>query len=139
MITPDSDWFEEIVNSCEYETRLAIAAWVFKHITAQAQQGGSFRYLIYNRLGFDSDAYVPLYDAGGMEISNSLFDADKINKIIEIVQEHRLEPLKRALGLCDEPNCFKTASCGMPTDGEYRLTCLDHNNHHIKKGETHDE
>ena len=137
MTVSESDWFEEIVNSCDYETRLAIAAWVFKHITAQAQQGGSFRYLIYNRLGFGTDAYVPLYDAGGMEISNSLFDADKI---IEIAQEHKLEPPKKALGLCDEPNCFKTASCGMPTDSDYRLACLDHNNnHHIKKGEIHDE
>lgn len=62
--------YPELVANCPYETRLAVAAWVIEHIVAHGREGGSFRYLIYDRLGFGPDAYVPLYQAGGMEISN---------------------------------------------------------------------
>lgn len=62
--------FAKLVEECPYETRLAITSWVFKHIVEHAKEPGSFRYLIYDRLGFDFDAYVPLYCAGGMTISN---------------------------------------------------------------------
>jgi hypothetical protein len=62
--------FEKIVNECPYETRLAVTAWVFRHLVDHATDGGSFRYLIYQRLGFAQDAYVPLCDAGGLTISN---------------------------------------------------------------------
>lgn len=62
--------FPKLVEACSYETRLAITAWVFENIVKHAQEGGTFRYLIYTRLGFDCDAYVPLYYAGGMTISN---------------------------------------------------------------------
>ena len=60
----------QLVENCDYETKLAVTAWVFKHVLAHALEGGSFRYLIYDRLGFGPDAYVPLYNAGGMTISN---------------------------------------------------------------------
>jgi len=59
-----------LVAACPYETRLAVTAHVFAHIVAHATEGGTFRYLIYNRLDFGTDAYVPLYQAGGMTISN---------------------------------------------------------------------
>ena len=62
--------FPELVGKCEYETRLAVTAHVMQNIVAHAKEGGSFRYLIYNRLGFEPDAYLPLYEAGGMVISN---------------------------------------------------------------------
>lgn len=62
--------YPKLVEDCAYETRLAVTAWVFKHIVDHAKEGGSFRYLIYERLGFEHDAYVPLYQAGGMTISN---------------------------------------------------------------------
>jgi hypothetical protein len=68
--------FPQLVADCPYETRLAIAAWVFRHVVDHAKDGGTFRYLIYDRLGFDSDAYMPLYLAGGMTISNE-FDLSK--------------------------------------------------------------
>lgn len=60
----------DLVAACPYETRLAVAAWVMSHIVEHAEDGGSFRGLIYGRLGFGVDAYVPLYKAGGMTISN---------------------------------------------------------------------
>ncbi len=68
--------YPALVEGCPYETRLAVAAWVFKAIVEHAQEGGSFRYLIYDRLGFGPDAYLPLYEAGGMTISNE-FDLKK--------------------------------------------------------------
>ncbi len=60
----------KLAAECPYEMRLAVTAEVFKAIVEHARSQGSFRYLIYERLGFGPDAYVPLHNAGGMEISN---------------------------------------------------------------------
>jgi hypothetical protein len=62
--------YPALVEACPYEMKLAVTAWVMRAIVEHAQEGGTFRYLIYERLGFNPDAYVPLYDAGGMTISN---------------------------------------------------------------------
>lgn len=62
--------YPELVAACDYNTRLAITTDVFKKILEHAKEGGTFRYLIYERLGFGPDAYFPLYEAGGMVISN---------------------------------------------------------------------
>lgn len=62
--------YPKLIAKCPYETRLAIAAQVFQAIREHANEGGTFRYLIYNRLGFDSNAYVPLCYAGGLDVSN---------------------------------------------------------------------
>ena len=62
--------FPKLVEDCPYETRLAVTAWVFKHLVDHAYDPGTFRYLIYDRLGFESDAYSPLVMAGGVTISN---------------------------------------------------------------------
>lgn len=62
--------YPKLVAECPYETKLAVTAWVMQHIVAHAHDGGTFRYLIYDRLGFGPDAYMPLYFAGGMTISN---------------------------------------------------------------------
>jgi hypothetical protein len=68
--------YPKLVEACPYETRLAVTAWVFDHLVRHAKEGGTFRYLIYNRLGFKQDAYAPLYMSGGMVISNE-FDLSK--------------------------------------------------------------
>ena len=81
---------DKLVEDCPYETKLAVTAWVFRNIVEHAQQGGSFRFLIYDRLGFDADAYVPLYEAGGMEISNE-FDMSQKSAILDIVQSNSFE------------------------------------------------
>jgi hypothetical protein len=62
--------FPKLVAACPYKMRLAVTAQVFEALVAHATEGGTFRYLIYDRLGFDVDAYTPLYLAGGMTISN---------------------------------------------------------------------
>lgn len=71
--------YPKLVEECDYETKLAVTAWVMKHIVDHAQSGGTFRYLIYTRLGFNQDAYVPLYLAGGMTISNE-FDLENAHE-----------------------------------------------------------
>lgn len=62
--------YPALVAACPEEMKLAVTAWVMNAIVKHATEGGTFRYLIYDRLGFDTDAYVPLYEAGGMTISN---------------------------------------------------------------------
>ena len=55
-----------------YDERLAATAWVFEKLVEHGQEQGSFRYLIYDRLGFSADAYAVLLMAGGMTLSNAL-------------------------------------------------------------------
>lgn len=73
-------WFE-----LPYEERLEIASFIFEQITEYPTC--SFRKLIYGRLGFSHDAYVPLYDAGGMTITNALVDADPHHTLSSIESE----------------------------------------------------
>ncbi len=61
--------YPALVEECPYETRLAVVAWAMKHIVDHARDRGTYRYLIYDRLGFGPDAYVPLC-ADGLTISN---------------------------------------------------------------------
>lgn len=68
--------YPALVAACPPETRIAVAAWVMKNIVDHARDGGTFRYLIYDRLGFGPEAYVPLYLAGGMDISNEFSLSD---------------------------------------------------------------
>lgn len=75
-ITDIAERYPKLVAECPYETRLAVAVWVMQNIVAHAKEGGSFRFLIYERMGFGPDAYVPLYNAGGMTISNE-FDLEE--------------------------------------------------------------
>ena len=57
-------------------------AWVFEKIVENANVKGSYRHLIYDCMGFDPEAYTPLYIAGGMFITNELNGECRIiNKI----------------------------------------------------------
>lgn len=47
-------------------------AWVFRNLVDQLKEPGTFRYLVYDRMGFGPGAYGSLYDAGGMFITNEL-------------------------------------------------------------------
>ena len=119
---------DKIVKECDNETKLAITRWVMKHIVEHADEGGSYRYLIYDRLGFDMDAYVPLCEHG-LTISNE-FDLNLKDNVVEAYKSGDEKKLKGALGLCDEPGCFKYVSCGWPSENGYRSTCSEH---YIKK------
>ena len=125
----DGDWIEELVKNSDYDTRLAITAWVMEKILAHATSGGSYRYLIYDRLGFDMDAYGVLQGAGALEISNQ-FDIQKMDDIEHHVRAHKIESMKRLVGICDEPECYADAGCGFPSDNGYRWTCYKHSDHY---------
>lgn len=58
--------------------RVAVAVKVFQAVLEQARLGGTFRYLIYDRLGLSPDAYMPLYYAGGMHISDGFVLTDEL-------------------------------------------------------------
>lgn len=47
-------------------------AWVFERLAEHLEEGGSFRDLIYDRMGFEGDAYNKLLAAGGHEIASVL-------------------------------------------------------------------
>ena len=126
-------YLAEILEQTPYETKLAVTAWAIKHILAHAREGGSYRYLIYDRLGFDADAYGVLQTAGALEISNE-FDIERMDNIKEHVREHKIESMKSLVGFCDEPGCFDTAGSGFPVEGGYRWTCYKHWNEHKNKG-----
>lgn len=72
---------DNLLKDCPYPMKVAVTAWVFENLVEHMREGGSFRYLIYDRLGFPPDAYVPLYDAGGMYISNACNDAKDIGNV----------------------------------------------------------
>lgn len=115
---------DDLVKSCDPETKLAVTRWVMKHIVDHACEGGSLRYLIYDRLGFGPEAYSFLC-SDGLTISNE-FDLNLKDSVIEAYKSGDEKKLKEALGLCDEPNCFSYISCGWPSDEGYRSTCGEH-------------
>ena len=125
----DKEWEDgdqKVWDGLDYDTRLAVAGHMIRKVVEIGTEGGSFRHFIYGVLGFDMDAYVPLYMAGGMTITNE-FDLQKIEDIKKIVGENKYEKLKPVLGLCDEPDCFEEASSGWPSeDNVYRHTCSAH-------------
>lgn len=119
---------DKIVKECDNDTKLAITKWVMKHIVEHARDGGSYRYLIYDRLGFGPEAYGALLD-DGMTISNE-FDLGLKDNVVEAYKSGDEKKLKEALGLCDESGCFNYISCGWPSENGYRMTCSEH---YIKK------
>jgi hypothetical protein len=57
-------------DETDYDTKLLLTAYVFSKIREHIHNPGSYRYLIYDRLGFKTDAYSVLFVNGGMDISN---------------------------------------------------------------------
>ena len=55
--------------------RLRIAVDVFEAIREHMREGGTYRHLIYGRLGFGMDAYGTLQAAGALDVSNFIYDA----------------------------------------------------------------
>lgn len=130
MTDSDNDLtYEELVEKCDPDTKLAVAAWTVSKIVEHGRNPGSFRHLIYGLMGFGPEAYVPIYYAGGMDITNE-FDLNIRDNLKDLIREEKIENTKLKLfaGMCDEPNCFETASCGCPTESGYRWTCYEHSN-----------
>jgi hypothetical protein len=127
----DND-LDKLAETCDYEMKIAVTRWVMKHIVAHAEEGGSYRYLIYDRLDFGPDAYAPLC-RDGMTISN-MFDLHLADEVAKVAKEHGYDMIKPVINLCDEPGCYDTVSCGFPTDdGGYRRTCSTHSDFKLNK------
>lgn len=65
-------------------------AWIFKQIRNHFEEGGSYRYLIYNRLGYDESDYQTFYENGGFALSqmaNELLDYNEIIKMLFQLQK----------------------------------------------------
>lgn len=118
---------DDMVEWCDHTMKLAVTRWVMKHIVEHAKEGGSYRYLIYDRLGFGPEAYAPLC-SDGLTISNE-FDLNIMEDIKKVIREYQYAEynvLKPVLNLCDEPNCLNDVSCGWPSEKGYRRTCIEH-------------
>ena len=126
---PKFEWksnYEEVLKDLTDEQKLAAAEWVISNVVEHGRDGGSFRYFIYDRLGFGPEAYLPLYMAGGMEITNN-FDLTKDDELIKVASENGYDKMKPLLGICDHDGCWKSASCGWPDENDkYRHTCGAH-------------
>lgn|SRR3990167_136621 len=59
-------------DSIPYNDRLLATTYILEKLLAHSIEGGTFRHLIYHRLAFGEDAYVPLCRVGGVELSNKL-------------------------------------------------------------------
>lgn len=116
--------YAKIADECPTELKLAVTKWAMKHIVAHAREGGSYRYLIYDRMGFGPEAYAPLC-SDGMTISNE-FDLNVVPDAREALAAGDHQKLKDVLFCCDEPGCYREVSAGFPTDNGYRRTCGEH-------------
>ena len=67
----------EIAMALPIRTRLAVAAWTFDALRASWAQGGTYRYLVYEALGFGPASYALLMDAGALELHNALGELDE--------------------------------------------------------------
>jgi len=124
--------YAKMADECSPLMKLAVTKWVMKHIVAHASEGGSYRYLIYDRLGFGPEAYAPLC-SDGMTISNE-FDLTLKEEVAEFLKNNDIEGAKKRLGYCDEPGCYNEVSAGYPAlDGSRRLSCDDHYRQYGKK------
>ena len=116
--------YAKMADECDPELKLAVTKWAMKHIVDHAREGGSYRYLIYERLGFGPEAYAPLC-SDGLTISNE-FDLDVVPDARKALAENNHEKLKKILRCCDEPGCYEQVSAGWPSDNGYRQTCGEH-------------
>ena len=74
-------------------------AWVFKMLSENMREGGTFRKLIYDRMGFAKNSYQILYESGGMYLTN-LVENPEIDPEIFLKQIAKMmEDLKASEGL----------------------------------------
>lgn len=118
------DELDKLAETCDYDMKLAVTRWVMKHIVEHAEESGSYRYLIYDRLGFGPDAYAPLCSSG-LTISNE-FDLSFKEEITKALVAEDYKQIKSIVGLCDVDGCYGYASCGWPSANGYRHTCGKH-------------
>ncbi len=65
--------------------------WVLQRLSEHMEEGGTFRFMVHDRFGFDAEAYYDLMDAGGMEISNVLDWMSTMDEIAIMKPKNRFE------------------------------------------------
>jgi hypothetical protein len=63
---------ENTWEETDYDIKLYIAAYIFKQLEKHMYEGGSYRNLIYTKLGFSYDAYGVLQMNGAFNIHNEV-------------------------------------------------------------------
>lgn len=61
---------EKFWESLSETEQIQVAAVIFRRLVDHAQINSSFRCLLYNEFGWNSEAYSAIYAAGGMAIHN---------------------------------------------------------------------
>jgi hypothetical protein len=81
---------EKLYNSLSYDDKMMVAFHVFKQFyDNEFNDNGSYRHLIYTKLGFTTDAYATLMDSGLLSLHNAVFTPqdleEGINKIFKFL------------------------------------------------------
>lgn len=103
----DKTALPELVAACPPDMRIAVLAWALEQMTAHAKEGGSFRHLIYNRMGFRDYAYVPLWKAGGELICAMRLGEQPVPVPIEVSG-----PFKELIEVCERLEQNRLAEFG---------------------------
>lgn len=104
--------------------RIKIVADTFRAIVEFAHEGGTFRGLIYEKLGLSENAYTPLYLAGGMTITNSFClkhsDSHGIPEALQV-----LEKLAENAPMELHPTLKRADGTPLPVPSELRSQLFD--------------
>ena len=83
---------DEYWENMPYEDKLKAFYSVCKRIhKGDVVEKGSYRYVLYEVFGFDSDAYVIGMNCGYMDIHNSIYNYDEISDIKNHLKESRTD------------------------------------------------
>jgi hypothetical protein len=85
---------KEFFNQLEYDDKLLVFFHVMNSFYEnEFEDEGSYRHLLYTKLGFDCDSYTIGMDCGCMELHNSIYPrAHLIESIKSIFQMLKIEP-----------------------------------------------
>lgn len=102
------------------QVRTAVAADVLSALLSNAKDGGTFRYLVYDRLGFSREAYRALYLAGGATIVDTYAIPDTAANGVEPRPLADLRTLAEAAKLTPHPTLKNYAGDPLPWPSDER-------------------
>lgn len=70
--------FPSLIARADPDLVTAVAAKVLGAVNDHLRQPGSFRFLIYDRIGLTTSAYMPTCQAGGLDVSNYAVAAHRL-------------------------------------------------------------
>ena len=82
-------WVDEQWATLDDEQRIAATAFVLRCVRDSIPSPGSFRRLIYDRIGLGPDSYCDVYLNGGMDVSNFVFEHGGKNEFKQHTDEDR--------------------------------------------------